>query len=314
LPRPCWRNWISPNEGRNADRLRADFAHDRRVVIPEIYWRWTSETLIVMDYVAGVAPRNPDSLRAAGIDPEAIANLGADILLDMVLINGRFHADPHPGNLLCLVDNRIALLDLGMIGHVSPRRSEEFLTFFQSLTTGNPAALAETLATWSGASGVAGEATIRAAERLVEKHGDGRLVLRALIADFFAIIRQERLVLPPDLLLIFKAMVTIDGVLTGLQPNFDLAGSMRRSWPRLLQAHFAPGNWAANPQALLMELARAGQDVPRLIRALNRKLEAPPERPPNTMELSKALRWAGQCIAAAIALAGAMVAASIFWG
>jgi ubiquinone biosynthesis protein len=149
---------------------------------------------------------------------------------------------------------------------------------------------------------------------LVEKHGDGRLVLSLLIADFFAIVRQERLVLPPDLLLIFKAMVTIDGVLTGLQPNFDLAGSMRRSWPRLLQARFAPGHWAANPQTLLMELARVAEDVPRLIRALNRKLEAPPARPPNHTDIGKALRWAGHCIAAAIALAGAMVAASVFWG
>src|SRR5690606_36290539 len=59
------------NEGRNADRLRADFADDPRVVVPEIHWQWTSDALLVMDYVDGVPPRDGDMLRAAGIDPAA---------------------------------------------------------------------------------------------------------------------------------------------------------------------------------------------------------------------------------------------------
>ncbi|WP_339500844.1 AarF/ABC1/UbiB kinase family protein, partial [Pseudomonas canadensis] len=121
------------SEGRNADRLRADFAQDPRVVIPEIHWQWTSETLLVMDFIEGVPPREAATLRAAGLEPAVIAALGADVVLDMVMINGRFHGDPHPGNLLCLPGNRIALLDLGMIGHVSPRRREEVIAFVQSL-------------------------------------------------------------------------------------------------------------------------------------------------------------------------------------
>ncbi len=301
------------NEGRNADRLRADFAAERRVVIPEIYWRWTSETLIVMDYVDGVPPRDPETLRSAGLDPAAIAGLGADLVLDMVLINGRFHADPHPGNLLCLPGNRIALLDFGMIGHVSPRRREEFLGFIQSLIAGDPAALAEILAIWSGGH-VEAQAILRAAERLVAKHGGGRLVLSALIADFFPIMRQERLLMPPDLLLIFKAMVTIDGVLTAIEPDFDLSSAMGRAWPRLLQARLAPGNWIGTGQALLMELARVGEDMPRLLRALIRKLEALPPPPARDAETAEAVRRAGQYIAAAILLAGAMIAAGMIWG
>src|SRR5436305_3914671 len=65
------------NEGRNADSLRADFAEDSRVVVPAIHWQWSSVTLLVMDYVAGVSPRSAADLRAAGIDPAAIAAVGA---------------------------------------------------------------------------------------------------------------------------------------------------------------------------------------------------------------------------------------------
>lgn len=303
------------HEGRNADRLRADFMTERRVVIPEIHWRWTSETLIVMDYVDGVPPRDPQTLRAAGLDPAAIADLGADLVLDMVLINGRFHADPHPGNLLCLPGNHIALLDFGMIGHVSPQRREEFLAFIQSLTASDPAALAEILTRWSGGD-VDAPAIRRAAERLVANHGGGRLVLSALIADFFPIMRQERLLMPPDLLLIFKALVTIDGVLTAIEPQFDLSGAMSRAWPRLLQARLAPGNWIGTGQALLMELMRTGEDLPRLLRALTSKLDAPPPLPPpaGDGETARAVRRAGYAIAAAVLLAGAMIAAGLLQG
>jgi len=53
-------------EGRNADRLRADLAHEARVVVPDIHWAWTSETLLVMEYIDGVPPRDREELRASG--------------------------------------------------------------------------------------------------------------------------------------------------------------------------------------------------------------------------------------------------------
>src|SRR3546814_352918 len=130
-------------EGRNADRLREDFAGDPRVLVPDIHWAWSSETLLVMDFVEGLPPRDGETLRAHGIDPAQIAATGADMVLDMVLVNGRFHADPHPGNLLCLPGNRVALLDLGSIGHVSPKRREEFLSFVTALQSGDPGGLAD---------------------------------------------------------------------------------------------------------------------------------------------------------------------------
>lgn len=299
------------SEGRNADRMRADFAREPRVVVPTIYWEWTSETLLVMDYIEGVPPRDGDTLRSAGIDPVAIAKLGADIVLDMVLINGCFHADPHPGNLLCLAGNRIALLDLGMIGHVSPRRREEFLGFVQSLASGDPAALAETLAIWSDSSNVPRERIQLAAEKLVARHGGGRIVLRAVVADFLPLLREAGLTLPPDLLLIFKALVTIDGVLSGIQPDFDLSDAMQRSWLRVARARFSPEHMEPWLRALVLELSRIGDDAPRLLRAVVRRLETEPSA--RAVDPSEALRFAGRLIAGAVLLGSFVVGAAIFF-
>ncbi len=296
-------------EGRNADRLRADFARDPRVVVPEIHWDWTSETLLVMDYVDGVPPRSGAALRDAGIDPAAIAALGADIVLDMLLIHGRFHADPHPGNLLCLPGNRIALLDLGMIGHVSPRRREELIDFVQSLGAGDPGRLADVLALWSQGSDVTRDHVQTIAERLVVRHGGGRLVLAAMVGDFLALLREEGLTMPPDLLLAFKALITLDGVLAGIEPDFDLSHALRRSSIRIVRARLSPDHWGPIAQSLAWELGKIGDDAPRLLHAAIRRLEAEPQS--RTPDHRAAIRAGSRWIAGAVLAGAAMVAGAI---
>jgi ubiquinone biosynthesis protein len=298
-------------EGRNADRLRDDFAREPRVVVPEIHWAWTSESLLVMDYIDGVPPRDGDALRAAGIDPTAIAALGADIVLDMVLVNGRFHGDPHPGNLLCLPGNRIALLDLGMIGHVSPRRREEFIGFTQALSTGDPAQLADVLAIWSAGSSVPRDRVQIAAERLIARHGGNRIVLSAMVADFLPLMRDEGMTMPPDLLLIFKALVTIDGVLAKIEPGFDLSAAMQRSSLRIAKARLSPDHWAPTLQALAWELSKIGDDAPRLVRAAVRRLDADTAGATSRQKQAAAILTAGRWISAAIIGAAVLMAGAI---
>jgi ubiquinone biosynthesis protein len=299
------------SEGRNADRLRADFAQDPRVVIPEIHWQWTSETLLVMDFIEGVPPRDAATLRAAGLEPAVIAALGADVVLDMVMINGRFHGDPHPGNLLCLPGNRIALLDLGMIGHVSPRRREEVIAFVQSLSSADPEQLADVFGAWSAGSGVAQDRIQAAAERLIARHGGGPIKLSAIVADLLPLLRDEGMTMPPDLLLMFKALMTIDGVLQAIEPDFDLASAMQRASLRMARARLSPDHWAPVLQALAWELSKIGGDAPRLVRAVIRRLEQKPVDAPHA-DPSRAIvigaRWiAGAILAAAVVLAVAMV-------
>jgi len=298
-------------EGRNADRLSADFARNSRVVIPEIHWLWTSESVLVMDYIDGMPPSNATALRSAGIDPAIIASLGADIMLDMVLINGRFHGDPHPGNLLCLPGNRMALLDLGMIGHVSPRRREEFITFVQSFNTGDPRQLADVLSIWSADSRVKQGTFHSVAERLIAKHSGGHLVLKALVGDFMAVMRDEGLVMPPDLLLIFKALVTVDGVLSSIVPDFNLSGAMQRSTLRIASSRLSIEHWGPIVQGVAWELSKFGDDMPRLLRAAMRRLEADPATLPPSRDHSAAIASAGRWIAGAIVASGALISAAM---
>lgn len=296
------------NEGRNADLLRADMGANHRVVVPEIHWQWTSETLLVMDYIAGVKPVSDEALRAAGIDPEAIAELGADTVIAMVLVHGRFHADPHPGNLLCLPGDRLALLDLGSIGHVGSKRRDEFIAFVLALTGGNARALADTLALWSEGHAVPRRTIDRAAEAVVQRHGGGRLVLSAMMPDFLRLLREDGLVLPPDLLLVFKAMVTMDGVLDRIAPGFDLSRAIQRAQVTLIASRFGPPRMAGTAAALALAFAELGEDAPRLLRAAAAKLEAPAA----DAGVAPAIARAGQWVAAAMVLGATLIAAALW--
>lgn len=295
-------------EGRNADLLRADYADDPHILVPTIHWQYSSEALLVMDYIDGTPPRDPDILRTHGIDPNAIAALGAELVLNMVLVHGRFHGDPHPGNLLCLSGNRLALLDLGSVGTVSPRRQHEFLTFIMGLQLGSASAVTDMLLLWSRGAPLDRERVLIACERLVAKHSHGPLLLSSVMADFFPMLRQEGLILPPDLLLIFKALITIDGVLSRIAPEFDLSAALHNMRGSLFATRLATMANGDRLQAMLLELLRIGEDAPHLLRRLSHWLDQQPPPPPKTNSNRVILRGA-----AMISIAILLHAAILFW-
>ncbi len=134
-----------------------------------------------------------------------------------------------------------------------------------------------------------------------------------MLGDIFPILRQERIVLQADMLLLFKALITIDGVLSGIQPDFDLSAALRRASARIVEARLAPERWTRRAAALAMELDRLGDDLPRLIRATTRKLES--ENPAvSTTGIEAAIRTGAGWIAGALALSGLAIALAMHFG
>lgn len=302
-------------EGRNGDQFAADFARNDRIVIPAIHWDYTTDAVLVQDYLDGVAPVDAERLKAGGVDPRKLAKIGAEAVLDMVLVNGRFHADPHPGNLRGMSGDRVGLLDFGMVGTVSPRRRAELINFVQSLAGGDGARMAEVLADWTEGSDVSRHSLTSGAERLIARHGTGQIDLPAIVTDLMALMRKERVSAPPDLILILKALVTIEGVLSRVDPEFDLVATMGGAWKRALFSKRSPEavkNWAIGT---LLDLSSMGDDLPRLIRAASRKLSQETPKPDHSAQYAIAhqMRWAGRLIAAAIVAGAGIIAVAIRW-
>ncbi|MCS6924480.1 MAG: AarF/UbiB family protein [Candidatus Binatia bacterium] len=109
-------------EGRNAELVSRNFAArgDTRVVVPRIYWQYTTPRVLTMEFMEGIKITEVETLRRAGIDTRAVAQLLTEVYLQQILLDGLFHADPHPGNLLVQPGPRIVFLDFGLTKDLPP--------------------------------------------------------------------------------------------------------------------------------------------------------------------------------------------------
>ncbi|HLO51735.1 MAG TPA: AarF/ABC1/UbiB kinase family protein [Kamptonema sp.] len=112
------------NEGRNAEKFAANFADDPTVKVPSIYWRYTTNSLLTLEWIEGIKLTDTQRIKAAGLDTNSLIEIGVRTGLRQLLEHGFFHADPHPGNLFALTDGRMAYIDFGMMDQLEESTKE----------------------------------------------------------------------------------------------------------------------------------------------------------------------------------------------
>lgn len=115
------------NEGRNAERFAYNFKAEKGVKVPQIYWQHSTSKVLTMEFIEGIRMGDMEKLSAAGLNHERIMKNCTRACLLPPLSYGFFHADPHPGNVLALADERICYLDFGMVGQISPKLRHQLL-------------------------------------------------------------------------------------------------------------------------------------------------------------------------------------------
>jgi ubiquinone biosynthesis protein len=197
-------------------------------------------------------------------------------VLKMIVEDGFFHADPHPGNVFYLPGNRIAFIDFGMVGRISTRRREELLQLLLGLVERHPQAVADVLSDWTGDQSAVQLALLEdEIEAFVDQyHGTplAQLDLAGMLAEVTTILREHRLALPADLALLIKAFITLEGLGRGLDPGFHMASEAQVLLRQLVRARYRPQALAHRGwQALSGAAAAIGalpQDLARLLRRL----------------------------------------------
>lgn len=117
-------------EGRHYDRFRDQFESDPGIFIPKVYWEFTTERLLTIDFVDGVKASDLAGMERAGIDRREIARRCAAAFLKQVMLHGYFHGDPHPGNLFVLPGDRLALIDFGVVGRLTDEAMDDLADLF----------------------------------------------------------------------------------------------------------------------------------------------------------------------------------------
>ena len=264
-------------ECRNAERIAANFAGYPEIVVPAIHWKWTCERLNVQDYIDGVPGSDLAVVDKAGLNRKELARRGIHAVLKMILEDGFFHADPHPGNVLYLPGNRIAFIDFGMVGRLSAERRYQLTMLLHGLVNQDAEKVADTLLDWSGGDDSNRDILQAEIDTFVDQYRGVPLKeinFGSMLSDLVAILRDHGLVLPPDLALLIKAFITLEGLGRQLDPDFDIAGEAAPLLEQVLLAHSTPAalarrSWRSLSNTLEL-IAGLPQDLRYILRSARR--------------------------------------------
>ncbi len=264
-------------EGRHVDRFAINFKDDPNVFIPSIYWNISTREVLTMDWVEGIKIDNLPALIEAGLDPKLIAENGATLILRQVLEFGIFHGDPHPGNLLVLPENVIAPLDFGIVGHLDEEMKQLVLDLLLAIISRDIRRLTGILS----AVGIIDEDQINLRELQADLYDFvdryygiplHQLEVATLIKDFISITSHHHIRFLPDMMLLVKSLVTIEGVGRTLNPDFDMITHATPFVKELLAKRMSPKYLSKVAWRQLRELQSLVKMLPRETQEIIKKL------------------------------------------
>ena len=252
-------------EARNTERFARNFAGDLGVLVPRVYWEWTSSSMNVQEHIEGIRGDDLTAIDNAGLDRKALAARASDAMLKMILVDGFFQADPHPGNLMCLPDNRVAMIDFGMVGRLSWSRRNQIVDLLAGFVRQDEKTMLEVLLDWRDDDAV-NEARLAAdLGELALDFSDVQLKdlkIGALLHRLSAILREHSIVLPPDLALLFKAIITLEGFGRHYDPEFHLVERAEPFLNRALSERYQPADAWRRGRATLDDFLRLVTSLP----------------------------------------------------
>jgi ubiquinone biosynthesis protein len=267
-------------EGRLIERVAAQFAGDPTVRFPRICWPLTTPAVLTMEFLEGVKVSSVGSEEAPDLDPQLVARRGADAVLKQILVNGLFHADPHPGNILVLPGSVVAFIDFGIVGRINRQMRDWLAETIMAVHRHDADRLAEIVAAVATPlRPVDMRELSRDLEEMLDTYADlalRDLSLGALFGSITDAMARHRLKLPADLLLLIKSVTTIEAVGRQLDPTFKIVEHATPLVESLIEQKLTP-------QALALRTADAGHEVLSALRTL----------PSNLAEITRKIRADG---------------------
>ena len=262
-------------EAGNLRRLRASLREFEHIVIPEPVEAFTTSRVLTMDYISGKKITSLSPLRLLEVDGPGLSEELFRAYLKQLLVDGFFHADPHPGNVFVTDDNRIAILDLGMVGHIGSSLQESLLRLLLAISEGRGDEAAEV-------SMKMGEAKPNFDKRdfesrianLVAQHSDSnidQIDAGHVVLEITRIAADCWFRLPAEFTLIAKALLNLDRAVYTLSPDFDPNEIIRAEATNILTRRIVK---SIEPGSVLTRVIEVKEFVERLPNRVNKILDA----------------------------------------
>ncbi|MEA5580794.1 AarF/ABC1/UbiB kinase family protein [Nodularia harveyana UHCC-0300] len=261
------------NEGRNAEKFAHNFRNDLRVKIPIIHWNYTNTHVLTLEWINGFKLTDSTRIKAAGLDPEVIIQIGVTSGLQQLLEHGFFHADPHPGNLFAMPDGRMAFIDFGMMDQLEEPTKETLVDALVHLVNKDYADLATDFVSLGFLTRDTNISPIIPALESVLGNAIGKNVkefnFRTITDEFSELMYEYPFRVPAKFALIIRSLVTQEGIALSLNPDFKiveigypyvarrlLTGESPELRRRLLNVLFKDGKFQWQRLEDLIEIAR----------------------------------------------------------
>ncbi len=257
-------------EANNIRRIRTNLAVMPRVAVPEVYLQHSTSKMLVMERFEGIRFSDREAVIAKGLNPLDIVNLGSDVFFHMVMNDGIFHGDLHAGNLFILPDGRIGLIDFGIVGRLSRRVRDSIVSMFIALVDEDYETLANEYVNLCQGTGETDVAALQ--KDLMDTIGPyvgmnlGDINIGKILLQSTGTAVKHKLVVPRELMLLFKAILTIEALGRKLEPNFDILQVGTRLARSLIASRYRPDRLAQDLLVVGRDFQGLLETAPRLVR------------------------------------------------
>lgn len=275
IRRSLWRELDYRQEARNLSTLGANLLEFPRIIVPTPIEGFTTSRVLTMEYIRGKKVTQLGPLTRLDIKGADLAEELFHAYLKQILVDGFFHADPHPGNVFLTDDHRIALFDLGMVGHVTPQLQENLLQLLLAVSDGRGDDVAGIAIKIGELREDFSENTFRQSVAALVSEYQGskmdQIQVGRVVLEITQISGENGLRVPAELTMLSKTLLNLDLVGQTLDPKFNPNASIRRNAEKILQQHV----WKAfSPTNLFGSLLEMKDLAVRLPSRLNRILDA----------------------------------------
>ncbi len=265
-------------ERRHLDQFGLAFEENEQIKIPRAFPEYSSERILVMEWLEGTPFSALDRIRSSDIDLAAVAHNGAEMYLEMIFSHGLYHADPHPGNLLLMADGVIGLLDFGMVVRIDETLREDIEDLLFAIVSQDahqlvnvvmrvgtaPAGLDETSLSLDLADFVA-----HYAHQSVDQ-----FEMAAALTEMFDLMRRYDIVLPSAMALLLKVLVMLEGTAKKLEPHFSLMEVLAPYQRKIMARRMSPTRQLRKAKQLAYDVQQLAEVVPRRLRDILRQVQS----------------------------------------
>lgn len=306
-------------EANNMTKIAENMREFPEIVIPKVYKQLSTHRILTLEKLEGIRVNDLKALDAAGIDKKHVVAVGSRAFFKSVMIDGIFHGDLHGGNLFILPGNRLGIIDFGIVGRLSQKARDQLANMVVSLINEDYENLCYQYAEL-GASGpsIDFDAFQREVRNTLSPYlglSLGEINIGKILIEATKIATRYNIKVPGDWMIVFKAILTLEGMGRTLDPEFDLVSTSQEMVKDLVKEQYSPQRISKDLLWVAKDVAALLQVLPRQMRWMFRKLNsndfAFEIKSPDLQDLRAQLDVNSRRASLSVLVAGLLIAGSI---